>query len=496
MQIKLGFDSAARKRNETVEVTWDKHAAVNPHMLIVGMTGVGKTYQLRKIIREMQATAPRHAMPRFHVFDVHGDIDIEGASTVQFSEQTPWGFNPLRINPDPHYGGVRKRVQGFMDTLNTVMRQMGHKQEATLRNILFDVYARHGFRQDDPSTWRINEDTARLVSDGSDNRLYIDVPKGEKEDLKALKIGAQWDGDLICWWIPPDQYQGAVTRWPPKVVSRTHPSIADVLRHARNILQMSFLGTGMKAITHLEIANKAAAAFQRKRLEALRRGERGYEDEAMQADLEKAKQKAIETFAEYAQEISTGRELTDVMKYDSTDVLKSVVDRLENLQAIGIFKPAPPPFDPKCGVWRYHIKALSLPEQQLFVRFRLQDLFMQAVQRGEQTDLLDVAVVDEAARFADPNPDSPLNLISNEARKFGLGLIAASQSPTHFPDDFLAAVATKIVLGIDEMHWPGSIRKMRLTEDALAWIKPQRSMLVQLKMKGATKNDWRWTYFQ
>jgi hypothetical protein len=490
MEIKWGSDAGARKRGMDQPVMWNSRAAVNPHCLVVGMTGSGKTHTLRKIIRSMIATARADHIPRFHVFDVHGDIEIDAACTVMFSEQTQYGMNPLRVNADPHFGGVRKRVQSFISTINRVMRQLGPKQEAALRNILYDVFARHGFNQDDPRTWRIDEQAARLLSDGSDNRLYIDVPLGEKDDAKGL--GARWDANQRCWWCPTDEYQGAITRWPPKTLARTYPCITDALHHARHTLQMSFLGTGMKAITNLEIANRAASAFQRKLLESLRRGERGFADEKLQADLDKAKKKAIDTFADYACSITTGRELTDVMKYDSTEVLKGVLDRIENLNAIGIFKSTPPPFDPECPIWRYNIRALSMEERKLFVLFRLEEIFAAAVQRGEQDEIVEVVILDEAHIYADDDADNIINSIAKEARKFGLALICASQSPTHFPEDFIASVATKIILGIDEMYWRGSTTKLRVTEESLAWIKPQRSMLVQLKTKGELKNDWRW----
>ncbi|WAT32188.1 DUF5710 domain-containing protein [Pseudomonas sp. GXZC] len=402
----------------------------------------------------------------------------------------PSGDESLRVNPDPDYGGVRKRVQGFIKTVNRVMRALAPKQEAALRNILHDVYAKHGFNQYEPSTWLVDDSVGQLMSEGGDNRFYIDVPIDEKDDAKAL--GARWDGNLKSWFIPSGEYQGAITRWSPKMTDRSHPSISDVLRMARNVLQQLFLGTGMTAITNLELSNKAAAAYQRKLLEALRRGEKAFEDEKLQADLEKAKAKAIEAYTAYANSIVTGRELESVMKYDSTEVLKSVVDRLENLDGIGIFKATPPPFDPDARVWRYNIKPLSMDERKLFVLFRLEELFLQAVQRGEQKSILDVLMLDEAHIYADDDEDNIINTIAKEARKFGIAMICASQSLTHFPDDFIASVATKVVLGIDEMFWRSSATKMRLTEDALKWIRPKRSMLVQLKTHGETRNDWKW----
>lgn len=491
MQVRFGVDAGARSRGQDKPITWDSANVVNGHCLIVGMSGAGKTHRLRDMLRQMQETSSGRPL-RAHVFDVHGDIELDHASSVMFSEQTEYGMNPLCVNPDPHFGGVRKRVQGFIATVNRVMRALGPKQEAALRNILYDLYARHGFKHDDPDTWLIDESMAKLISDGSDGRLYIDVPLAEINDAKAL--GADWCRNQRCLYVRTDQYTDAITRWAPKTMARTHPAISDALRMARYILQMSFLGTGVDAITNLEIANKAAAAYQRKRIEALRRGDKAFTDEKLEADLEKAKKRAIDTFSEYAESIATGNELKDIMKYDSTEVLKSVVDRLENLNAIGVFKAKQPPFDPNNPVWHYNIKALSMEERKLFVLFRLEELFAQAVQRGQQDEIRDVILLDEAHIYADDDPENIINTIAKEARKFGVALICASQSPTHFPEDFISSVSTKIILGIDESYWRGSVTKMRVTEDALAWIKLRKTMLVQMKRSGETRNEWLWTH--
>jgi len=491
MRVTFGHDAGAKKRGEILPVEWDSKRLVNGHCLLVGMSGAGKTHTLRKMVSQMRESAEDSSRLRVHIFDVHGDIEIPGASTVMFSEQTNYGMNPLRVNADPHFGGLRKRVQGFITTVNRVMRSLGGKQEAALRNILYDVYAQHGFHQDDPGTWEIDDSSAHLISDGSDNRLYLDVPMAEKDQAKAL--GARWDGDRRCWWVAADLYQGGITRWPPRTAGRTHPSIPDALNYARRVLKLSFMGSDQEAITSLEIFNRATTQYQKKVLDAMKRGEQAFQDEKLQADLEKAATKAIEAYTNYVQSIRTGRELDDLMKYDSTDVLKSVVDRLENLNAIGIFKATPPPFDPNAQVWRYNLKALSMEERKLFVLFRLEELFARAVERGEQDDVVEVVMIDEAHIYADDDPDNIMNTIAKEARKFGLAMICASQSPTHFPEDFISSVATKVILGIDEMYWRQSSIKMNVPEEAIKWIRLQSTMLVQAKEKGNAKNDWRWT---
>ena len=426
MQVTWGLDAVKLQEQRVKEyVCLDTSLAVNGHALIVGMSGAGKTHTLRKVIRQMSdtAAAANEPMPRFHVFDVHGDINIPGASTVLFSEQTQWGLNPLRVNPDPHYGGVRKRVQSFSSTINRVMRNLGEKQEAVLRNLLLDVYARHGFKSDDPSTWLIDTE-ARLLSDGADNRFYLDVPIEEKDGAKAL--GARWDAAMRAWFIQPSDYRGAITKWPPKMTARTHPGLKDVIRMAQSVMEQQFLGTGITSIANLEAANRAAQSYQKKLLSLLRRGEKALEDPDLKAELDKVKKKAIDAYTEYANSIVTGREMETLFKYDSTAVLKSVIDRLENLESIGIFKTDPPPFDPRASVWRYNIKPLLLEERKLFVLFKLEELFMEALQRGEQPHILDVIVLDEAHIYMDDSDDNIIDTIAKEARKFGVSLIAAS----------------------------------------------------------------------
>lgn len=486
----------------SVPVIWDSKKSVNGHMLVCGMSGAGKTYTLKKIIKEMVETNTNPKL-RFHVFDVHGDIDIEGASSVMFSEQTEYGLNPLQVNADPHFGGIRKRTNTFISIVNKVMRSLGEKQEAALRNVLYDVYRNFGFDQDDIKTWQVDENPSSFIPHGlsaedvtkllDENRLYIDVPIAEKDDAKLL-ADVFWEPQIKCWWVKPSDYVGAITRWPPKVHGRKHPSLTDALRLARNISQCSFLGSSLDAITKLEIAHKSARTLQSRKLDALRRNIREFADEKAETALDKAKAKAVEVYTDYVDAVLTGTELEDLMKYQSSDVMMSVVNRLENLDAIGIFKTTTPPFDENNPIWRYDIRALGRDERKLFVLFKCEELFEQAVQRGEQSDIVEIIILDEAHIYIDDDPDNIINTISKEARKFGQALILASQSPTHYPEDFISSVATKIILGIDEMYWKGSAGKMNLGMDALAWIKLKRSLLIQIKAKDATRNEWQWTY--
>jgi DNA helicase HerA-like ATPase len=129
MSIRLGQDDYLLTKNQAIDVSCDFDALVNAHMLIMGKTGMGKTTFLRRSIQQMVRTTPT---PRIHIMDVHGDIELPGASSVRFSESTEYGLNPFVVSPDPHFGGVRKRVQDFIATINGC-RPIGSKQEAVMR---------------------------------------------------------------------------------------------------------------------------------------------------------------------------------------------------------------------------------------------------------------------------------------------------------------------------------------------------------------------------
>jgi DNA helicase HerA-like ATPase len=93
--------------------------------------------------------------------------------------------------------------------------------------------------------------------------------------------------------------------------------------------------------------------------------------------------------------------------------------------------------------------------------------------------------LDEAKRFFTDEPDNPINIIATEGRKFGLALVCASQSPTHFSEDFLSNVATKILLRLDEMYWDGSVKKLKIDLKTLKYIVPQKTIAIQIKTSDA-----------
>ena len=440
MEITFGLDSAFIKQGKNIQVKWDSKRAINAHMLIVGKSGTGKTYTLREIIRQLQEQG--NGKVRIRIIDVHGDIDIEGGSSVKFSESSPYGFNPLAVNGDPDFGGVRKRIQSFMSALNKTSRKLGPKQESVLRNILLDLYAANGFYEKDPNTW--------TIYDKNGNRL---------------------------------QHNGKPKKF---------PTLEDAYRYANFKHKAMFLGTSNKAVLNLEEVNKLAKQLYIKQKNIHKAGS-SEESDVLKKELETKGEAAVEAYRKYIESIENGMELTDLIKYDSIDSIKSIVDRLGNLVSSGVFKNEEPKFDPKSMIWRYDIKALTnLDEKKLFVYVLLEEIFSQRVEKGMQDDVVELVFLDEANLFFSDEADNIINIISKEARKFGLGLCCASQSQTHFSEDFTSSVGTKLLLGLDHMFWDGSVRKLKIEQQALEWIVPHQKMVVQINNKAELRNRFIW----
>ena len=427
MRVTLGINAyLQRTQQKRIPVVWDSQTSMNGHIMIMGGSGAGKTHTARQLLNGM---VQANKGLRVHVFDVHGDIDhLPSLSTVKFSEQTPYGYNPLTVSDCKDSGGVRRRIQSFISALNRTSGQLGSRQEAVLRAILTDFFAANGFYEDKPDSWRLADGVTRKFS-------------------------------------------------------KKHPTLTDAARFTQAKLKALYLGADSSASAALELTNRKAQALYSK-LRAM--GQHNSPDRLKSdPDLEKLKLAAIEAYTQAIQAIGTGRELDDLLRYDSREVLRSVSERLDNLNATGIFRPEPPPFDPNAAIWRYDIKSLREDEQKLLVYFRLEELFQQAVANGIQSDIQQVVFLDEAKRFFTDEADNPINSIATEGRKFGLALLCASQSPTHFSEDFLANVATKILLRLDEMYWDGSVKKLKIDMNTLKYIVPKKTLAVQIKTSDA-----------
>lgn len=438
--LRVSFGSPARFGG--AEVAWDGKGAVNGHMLVCGPSGVGKTFQLDRIIR----TLAEAGAERVHVVSPHGDL-CDGlpaslVSTVRFSETSPFGLQVLELSDDPELGGVRRRANAFIDLL---ARQgaLGPRQKTALYRLLVDGYRRFGFEVENPRSWG----------------LEFDPRPGAKAGTKR------------------------------------YPTLSDLRAAVWRRYLMLKTGQTENAVAALEKVLKLAKTRARLRVK-LGKAEGEEEANKIQAALEAAQGQAKDAFNEGLAAIDTGDELEELLLWDNADAVKSLYDRLEALERAGIFKGEPPPFDPSKPVWVYDLQPLTAPEQQLFVGCLLERILLSAKAKGRASGPCEFVVVDEAHLFVTDDGESPENRIAKEARKWGLGMILASQSLTHFSDDLLTSSAVKLVLGCAEIYREPLRRKLGLDMvelksgkkvNPLSFLKPQKTALISVAMRGENR---------
>ena len=137
----------------------------------------------------------------------------------------------------------------------------------------------------------------------------------------------------------------------------------DLLSFAERKTTSLYLGTNIKAVLALEEVNDLAKQLNRARQKHRKSSQYAQIDKTEKV-LEVVKSKVKAAFEAYVDHIESGNEISDVMKYNSKEVLQSVLERLNILNAAGIFHPNPPAFGNANG--RCHqIKHLSNDEQSI-----------------------------------------------------------------------------------------------------------------------------------
>ncbi len=441
--LRLGYDYGAllQKVPRKEPVYWDRDKLANCHVGVLGMSGSGKSHFIRQFI----ANLPPDVL--VEVLDYHADLDIEGAHSLIFSPHTRYGYNPLIVERDPHFGGVRRAISNVIAAINATSNPLGARQINVLTNLMLDTYAERGILPDEPDTWRRRVGTTReieaIANSNTPERLFnyyptlSDVLTVARRRLRAMLIGVKDTGNGLT---------------PTMALQAFLKSRGAVFRAAQNI--------------NTSRENGADSADRLNTLQA-------NHDELLEA--------CVVSFREFLELMETEKDLDNAVNYSNKDLLQSVVVRLEGLINVGIFEPNPPPWG-NSRVRRYILRPLaqSPAELQMFVRFRLQDVIREMMQEGS-TDgrLRRVIVLDEAKIFNSEEMSNPINIIATQMRKFGLGLLQAGQSPGHLSDDFLKNAGTLMLLNMATGDYDEAVRRLKIKPEVLRFLKPRKIAAVR-----------------
>ncbi len=149
--IPLGTDI-----DSSTSVTWSLYESTNPHVLILGESGSGKTYTASRLVLELA----RAGIPSI-VFDYGQGFSLQHAPkefredlrTVEFQlARDGIAINPLEIFPvDTH--GPATVAQRVADTFLRVYPKLGVQQHALLRRAALELLADGGIVGDNPRSW-------------------------------------------------------------------------------------------------------------------------------------------------------------------------------------------------------------------------------------------------------------------------------------------------------------------------------------------------------
>lgn len=423
---ELGMDFSTKKRIDG----WDPDGSncKNPHLLITGQSGAGKSTLLKALINYLGNKKNKIVF----VLDIHNGLEVENENYIQYTARnTTVGINPFEFDYDEVNGGPEIRADNLVQLFKKhFMPNAGPVQQNVKRDLFVDTYRYKGIYDNDVKTWPIAE---------------IDDYSQDTSSNTSL------------------------------------PTMTDLEDVYQMILNMVGFKGGVSFKTHIQ---QEIEYYKTKIQEA--------KSEHIKQKYEKLLKEREEEVGEY-NKFENDEDIEDLVwftkynidfrKYTSRNVvstLNTIGVYIRTFANMNIFNAKKPKFNRNIN--RLDLSGFTNAGKPEFALFFF-DLFLQRVfgkckLKGEYKDRpaeqrtrgnkCDVFVVIDESRVVLPtgrdkdNPYHMLNKITAESRKYGLGLILGTQRITHYSDDILANIYTKILLQTDPSDIPIANKKLKI----------------------------------
>lgn len=166
-------------RTSVGKYTLDVRRQVNPHILIVGGSGTGKSSLAKHLVKEFLAT---YGIPSL-IIDAHNEyIDLAQSINGEVVYANEISINPLDLDG----ASPRERIVQVADTLQRVFR-LGNLQRVTLEEILEEAYSRYGIEEDLPETWSKKVPTSTTLLRIIEERIGEAKNASERGRYESLK---------------------------------------------------------------------------------------------------------------------------------------------------------------------------------------------------------------------------------------------------------------------------------------------------------------------
>lgn len=423
----------------------------NPHMLMLGMSGSGKSHTIRNIAANLFARGLT-----VHIIELHPDMSYEDfvasgcghlVSPSDFNYMNyhyvegDASVNPLAFNPIADSGGVYMAIQDFLEVVKLFNPALGPRQISYLQKLAEYTYERKNIHHDRPETW---------VRDGD-----------------------------------------------PKDTSH-HPSIIDLMDSLKEIRRAVASGLAESVFKEIERLRHGCMKLKR-RIDA---GTMDEDESAKKKDELDGKfvQLCDKVNDMVKDEIFSGMGQDKFYQGWKTDTLDSLADTLRSmiestLFTRGLDDPASATRPQKGKINVYRLSNLAYAHQKTMIHILLTRIYNASMRMCRQMNppVPDTYLVLDEGRYAKEaakNPMSPMNVIMGGSRKFGLGSIIGVQGPDQLSTDMATNFAAKFILNCAEASYadakkyfgipPSRMKTITARQDALVSLNPQPFELTRL----------------
>ena len=264
--ISLGRDSFS---DDPLE--WQLDVKGNPHLLIAGLPGMGKTTCLVNMCKQMVAAGVRPI-----VFSYHEDIDagIAGRSSgfVRFIDFEGLGFNPLRIHGQQSKTAYLDVAGTIRDIFAAIFPELGDIQGDRIRRAIKDSFVEGGW-----------EDATTSDNDVPAFRRFLEILQSDPKPDRGLRGLLTRLEELDDYgFFNPSADQSSLWDAEEPIIVRIHASQNDTLQRAfasfvfyRLYKDMFVRGT-QERITHAIVFDEAHRAARLKLLPTMAKECRKY----------------------------------------------------------------------------------------------------------------------------------------------------------------------------------------------------------------------------
>lgn len=165
---------------------WNPEKEKNPHFLVVGTSGAGKTETVKAVVLELK----RQGIPSL-IFDFHDDFSELGDAVIDVSQES---FNLLL----PAIGQRPRDVSFQVADIIAKVYSLGIIQQSVVRDAIQTAYLNKGIPLDEKTDLRIDFPT---FSDVKDIIWHSDTKEAEKirarcADIFQLRVFSNVEGEL------------------------------------------------------------------------------------------------------------------------------------------------------------------------------------------------------------------------------------------------------------------------------------------------------------